>query len=337
MNINVFKRLACIATVSVVSFSTYGQDLEDFLKEGYIKDSEKVIGAYISPLMKSASVGLNQGWYNTAKTHKIVGFDLTISVSALSIPTSETSFNPGKLGLKNIELDASSPGYPKAPTIFGKDQSPIFRDKNSGDLFEGASGIGLKDEIGRNIVPMPIANLGIGLPKGTDLKIRFVPEVDLNGEGSFKLFGLGVMHDIKQWIPGIKLLPFDLAGFVGYTRMTLTLDHEQETMPDANAHSDLTMSATTVQGVISKKFSVITFYGGLGYNISKSKIAVKGTYDVDEDGTGDVVNPVNLKFGASGPRMTAGFRLKLAILTLHADYTLQKYSAFTAGIGFAVR
>jgi hypothetical protein len=184
---------------------------------------------------------------------------------------------------------------------------------------------------------MPVAHLGIGLPKGTDLKIRFVPTIDLNGEGEFKLFGLGVMHDIKQWIPGLKLMPFDLSGFVGYTRMVLTLNHEQESMPDANAHSDLTMSATTVQGVISKKFSVITFYGGLGYNISKSKIAVKGTYDVDEDGQGDIVNPVNLKFGASGPRVTAGFRLKLAVLTLHADYTLQKYSALTAGVGIAVR
>jgi hypothetical protein len=35
--------------------------------------------------------------------------------------------------------------------------------------------------------------------------------------------------------------------------------------------------------------------------------------------------------------MTAGFRLKLAILTLHTDYTLQKYSCLTVGLGFAVR
>lgn len=334
---NAFKRLASVLTVSVVSFSTYAQDIDDFLKEEYLKDSEKIIGAYISPLMKSASVGLNQGWYNTAKTHKIVGFDFTVSVSALNIPKDQINFNPDKLGLKNIELDQSSPGYPNAPTIFGKDVNPRFRDKNTDEIFDGAPGIGLKDEIGSNLVPMPVANLGIGLPKGTDLKLRFVPTVDLNGEGEFKLFGLGVMHDIKQWIPGLKLMPFDLSGFVGYTRMVLTLNHEQETMPDADAHSDLTMSATTVQGVISKKFSVITFYGGLGYNISKSKIAVKGVYDVDEDGQGDIVNPVNLKFGASGPRVTAGFRLKLAVLTLHADYTLQKYSALTAGVGIAVR
>jgi hypothetical protein len=336
MNINAFKRLACILTVSLVSLSAYAQDVDDFLKEEYIKDSEKIIGAYISPLMKSTTVGLNQGWYNTAKTHKLAGFDLTITASALLIPDNQTTFNVEKLGLKNLELDPSSKGAPRAPTIFGRNENPIFRDKNTGETFEGASGIGLKDEIGMNIVPMPMVMLGFGLPKGTDLKLRFIPTIDNKGN-SVKLFGLGVMHDVKQWIPGLKLMPFDLSAFVGYTRMSIKIEHDQESMPSANAYSDMTMSATTIQGLISKKFSVITFYGGLGYNIAKSKIGLKGEYDVDEDGTADVVNPVNLKFASSGPRMTAGFRLKLAIFTLHADYTLQKYSAFTAGFGFCVR
>ena len=35
--------------------------------------------------------------------------------------------------------------------------------------------------------------------------------------------------------------------------------------------------------------------------------------------------------------MTAGMRLKLAIFTLHADYTVQKYDVLTVGFGFSVR
>ena len=93
--------------------------------------------------------------------------------------------------------------------------------------------------------------------------------------------------------------------------------------------------------MISKKLSVLTLYGGIGYNIAKSNLALKGTYDLDDDGiAGNDPNekdPVDLKFAASGVRATAGFRLKLAILTLHADYTAQKYSAFSAGIGLSVR
>jgi hypothetical protein len=41
--------------------------------------------------------------------------------------------------------------------------------------FEAAGGLDLKNEIGIQAMPVPIANLGIGLPKGFDLKVRFVP------------------------------------------------------------------------------------------------------------------------------------------------------------------
>ena len=338
MNMNSFKRLALVLVAGVGFLNTNAQDVGDFLKdEEYIKDSEKLIGAYIAPLMKSTSVGLNSGWYNTAKPHKLIGIDITTTVSALTIPSSQTTFNVDNLNLKNIELDASSPVGPRIPTILGKDIEPVFRDKNTGETFEGPGGLDLKEEIGKNIVPLPMAHIGIGLPKSTDLKVRFVPTLDFD-DGEFKMFGVGVMHDVKQWIPGLKLMPFDLSGFIGYTRMSMTLKHDEEDqLPGAKARSEMTMNATTVQGVISKKISVLTVYGGLGYNIAKSTIDVKGKYDVDEDGTFDIEDPVSLKFGASGPRVTAGFRLKLAILTLHADYTLQKYSALTVGLGLSVR
>ena len=66
---------------------------------------------------------------------------------------------------------------------------------------------------------------------------------------------------------------------------------------------------------------------------------MKGPYDINEDGVAGTneVDPLDLKFAASGFRSTAGFRLKLAVLTLHADYTLQKYKCLTVGLGISVR
>jgi hypothetical protein len=66
---------------------------------------------------------------------------------------------------------------------------------------------------------------------------------------------------------------------------------------------------------------------------------MKGTYDINDDGQvgNNETDPLDLKFSASGLRTTAGFRLKLAVLTIHADYTLQKYKCLTAGIGISVR
>ncbi|MEL7003540.1 MAG: DUF6588 family protein, partial [Bacteroidota bacterium] len=58
------------------------------------------------------------------------------------------------------------------------------------------------------------------------------------------------------------------------------------------------------------------------------------------DDSGESINysdPVNIEVSAGGPRITAGMRLKLAIFTLHADYTLQEYNTLSVGFGFNFR
>jgi hypothetical protein len=335
--------IALMAFACIISSQVHAQeDIDKFLEES-VTDAEKLIGAYISPFMKSLSSGLNQGWYNTAKPHKVAGFDLTITVNAMKIPNNELFFDVSKLNLTEIELDPTSPDYTaegaNAPTIFGPEREPVFRLKDApSETFTGPPGLDLKKYTNNNM-PVPIAHFAFGLPKGTEIKFRFVPKIDIGDQSEFNLFGIGVLHDVKQWIPGVKSLPFDLSAFAGYTKMKLVGRIEDDAFRQ-NARGVLDVSGATVQGLISKKMSVLTVYGGLGYNIAKSKLAMLGSYDVNQDGDFSDVkekDPINLDFAASGPRLTAGFRLKLAVLTLHADYTIQKYKCLTAGIGINVR
>jgi hypothetical protein len=333
--------LLVLGLMTAFSWHTNAQEnIDDFLGES-VEDANKLIGAYASPFMKSVSVGLNHGWYNTAKTHKIAGVDLTITVNALKIPDDQLLYDPSKLGLTQIELDPASPGYPTAPTMLGPDVTPTFRDKdNPSNYFDGPPGLDLEGNVPGGRMPVPMAHLGFGLPKGTDLKLRFTPSVNLGDENSFKLFGIGVMHDIKQWIPGIKLMPFDLSAFVAFTKLEATTQLDADNPQNADQKGVFTIKSTTIQGVISKKISVVTFYGGLGYNIAKSTLALKGSYDLNEDGDETdqfEKNPIDLSFAASGMSATAGIRLKLTVLTFHADYTLQKYNCLSVGFGIAVR
>lgn len=336
-----FRIVSLIMIAVALGQPSFAQDDIDQLLSESIDDGRKLIYAYASPFMNSVSLGLNQGWYNTAAPHKVAGVDLTITANAMTIPRSDLFFDVTKLGLQVIKLDESSQDHPYAPTIFGPDNAPTFSytDSQTGfkETYTGPGGLNLEEELGKNWVPVPMANLGFGLPKGTDLKLRFTPTVDLGSDASLKVYGFGVMHDIKQWIPGIKLLPFDLSGFVGYTKFKMEKYFDAENNPDQLGVFEL--NATTVQGLISKKFSILTLYGGLGYNIARSNLAMKGTYDINEDGQAspNEIDPLDLKFSASGFRTTAGMRLKLAVLTLHADYTLQKYKCLTVGLGISVR
>src|ERR1044071_3798862 len=258
----------------------------DIINQGKasVADAKYLSEGYISPMMKAVGYGMNQGWYNTAKPHKFPGFDLTLSVNPVFVPSADKIFHVDNSKMTSVylsqDINGNNPGPTgkgDVPTVLGKDKvTTTYTTKGlpSGS-FNGPDGIGI------NFIPMPTLNLGIGLPKNTDLKVRFVPSVNLGKAtndqltGSFNLWGIGVMHDIKQWIPGVKALPFDLSGFFGYTNMKLSAGVDKN---QPNNKADFSCSASTIQVLISKKLSVLTAYAGLGFNMATTKLDVKGTY-----------------------------------------------------------
>jgi hypothetical protein len=236
------------------------------------------------------------------------------------------------------------PGGPTtidAPTIFGSDVAPQYQPVTTTNGVTVPTGNPITSAPGTNLgkdfsfVPVPMVQLGIGLPKNTDLKLRYFPSTKIGSGGEASMFGFAILHDVKQYIPGVKALPFDLSFLFGYTNLKVHTNLDTQN-PDRQA--DFKTTATTVQGLISKKFSVLTLYGGLGYNFVSSDLNVLGNYTFTSNGTNtNVKDPINISNSQSGPRFTAGLRLKFAIFTLHGDYTFQNYSAFTAGFGFSVR
>lgn len=312
-------------------------DIDVYLEAG-AEDASKLIQSYLTPALNGFGYGMNNGWYNTAKAHKTLGFDLTVTVSAVKVPSSKEFFTFRNSDYENIKLVNGETA--QLPTLMGPNEDgPELEIYDENGQATGVSvtsipGIGLKDEIGINAVPVPMAQLGIGIAKNTDLKFRYIPKIDLDGDGDIGLFGIGVMHDVKQWIPGIKLLPFDLSALVGYTKLTANYNLEGNIEGD-NQKGEFSATGVTFQGIISKQFSVLTLYGALGYNSTNTSAKVLGTYELEDYDT--LVDPVDLSFGEGSMMLTAGFRLKLAILTLHADYTLNKYPVITAGVGFSVR
>jgi len=322
--------------------NTKAQDFGELLK-GTAADANTLLEGYIAPAMNGIGNGLNQGWYNTAKPHKTLGVDFTITTSLMYVPSSDETYTVDNNELESIKLvsldgqPVSSTAVTEVPTIFGPAKTPQYQ-VGSFQPFDGPEGLDLKNTIKiANALPVPIYHLGVGIPKGFDLKLRWSPTVNL-GDIKFSLFGIGVMHDIKQYIKGVKALPFDLSAFVGYTNMK----YEQGgIVGDGSASVDAKgiakFNSTTIQVLISKKISVLTFYGGAGFNIAKSSLDLTGTYDLDGDGNATDKNPVALDFSTSGFRTTGGMRLKLAVFTFNGDFTWSKYSAFSFGFGINVR
>ena len=352
------RRFLAITGLIFTFYASFGQiEIKDIMRAG-AADGQKYFEQYMSPGFISFNNGLSSGWYNTAKPHKLFGVDLTVSMNFASIPEDMRTFTFNNADYSVLQLENGTSA--QLPTIGGgiSNEGMIVAAGSSVEgttyrtdqLFNAASGIG---KTPFNAIPTPTLTMGIGLPKNTDLKIRYIPSIN-TGDFSFDFFGIGIMHDIKQWIPGLKLAPFDLSGFVGTTTMTSEIgfstgDINQDDFEARNGAAVLKTTSTTIQGVISKKFGVFTPYAGVGYNIASSSFDLKGIYQYkDDNGTpndpnddtisDEIKDPISLKFSEGNtPRVTVGARVKLLILTFHADYTIQKYSTFSAGIGLSVR
>lgn len=353
--------LCGLVALPVTTKAQTEEDIAEFL-EANAADADKLIGAYLQPFIRSISYGMAGGWYTTAKAHSTLGFDLSVSVNAAFIPSSENFFDPRTIGLTPSTVydgarpDGSSAAFDPnrpAPTIFGpKDETQYtssYDPDGSGPLgvqsyvIRGPEGFDIKKELGIAAVPTPMFQLGVGIIKNTDIKIRFVPKQDV-GSSEIKMFGIGVMHDIKQHIKGIKLLPFDLSALVAFNSVSGATDLSNTDPSDGSPDSPdgegvYKFDSWVIQALISKKISVLTGYAGVGYSIVNTNVDVKGMYTiVPVSGSSyNLTDPVSIGFKNKSMRLTLGMRLKLGPIFFNGDYTFQKYNTLSVGFGVAVR
>lgn len=320
-------------------------NFDAFLRAGS-DDASKLVRYYMEPLVVGFSYGMSNSWYNTAKTHKTLGFDLTITANLTSVPTSKEYFifNPSEYS------NVSSTGETdQIPTIMGPDEDNgalltfSYYEENTGETISGTfspAGLGIRERFGYNVVPSPMAQLGIGTFKNTDIIFRYTPEISY-GDFKTSVFGMGIKHDIKQWIPGIKRVPIDIAILAGFSGFDNSMDMSDLELDGEGQEAIFNINNWTVQGIVSKKISLLTVYGAFGYSNVTSSLRMNGTYiiedQIDPTSTFSVTDPIDITYNENSWRVTGGFRLKFAFFSLHGDYTFQEYPIVSAGIGFSFK
>jgi hypothetical protein len=357
MNNQFIKRAGVLMTIlTLFSLASYSQFKDvDFLRSAPA-DGVKYLQAYISPYANAFGSGLSGGWYNTAKPHKFGGFDITFSTSIGIVPTSAQTFDASKIG-----LSSSITGAGISSTVAGPDKAGPLMHYTAGGVnlasFNAPKGTNWR------YIPVPTAQVGIGLPFGTELKFRFVPKVKIS-KGDVSLWGVGLLHSIMQYIPGNKLTPFDLSLFAGYTKLQADVPLGLEPDPSVgqayitynpatafkNQILNIKVSSLNVSAIGSINLKIITFYGGVGYCKTQTTMVLSGNFPLPTPVlTSPFVqyNDTGVKKGSdfpkldiknfSGLRANVGFRLKLAVVTIHFDYTRAQYNVFTTGLGFSFR
>ena len=349
---NYFFKLV-IFGVFLLPYNSFGQEtnLIKFLSTGK-EDGSLLLKAYLNPLVEGLSYGMNGGWYHTAKAHKGFGLDIGISVNAVFIPTGKYFFDPLDLGLQTMTKFSSTSPNGLAPTVMGPDVVTTYQvtvdtnqDGNPDQVlsFEGPGGVDMKNNIGMSAVPVPILQIGLGLFNKTDIKIRYTPNHQY-GQSKIQLLGVGIMHDIKQHIGGIKYYSFDMSLFAGYSRIDGITGLEgkfNKPLDDPRKQQlQYFTEAWVAQILASKKIKFVTFYGGLGYNAIFTKAEVQGGYVVASNtlvGDWVLTDPIAVGFKNFSPRITGGLRFQLGALYIFGDYTFQEYQTVSVGMGLTVK
>ena len=359
-----------LLATGVGSSSSFGQTSIEKIFQSGTKDAENYLNEYMKSTLLAFGQTQNTGWYHTAKTHKLLGFDLTVAFNGAFMSESDktfvfnnNNFNTFKHGtVQSIasSMPAIKEFIPSAntvtlPTFIGEsDESKISELHFTQDLTynDGTQnrttkvsagklkipGTGYGDIPGITGVGLPTLTLTLGLVKDTDLSIRYFPSVSVDGY-STGVFGMGVKHNIKQWIPVIKHIPLDLSGFFAFSNLNLGTKVN-------NYDVDFGINSWTLQVIASKKLLFLTPYIALGYSQSSYSLSTSSDFEVQapivkNDGT-IMTEPklINSKISdsAGSVRATLGLSVKLLwVLNLNAEYTLANYNTASVGLGITIR
>jgi hypothetical protein len=328
--------------VFFVTFSaTYSQNgIENLLSSG-LEDANRFLNSYTEPGSEALVYSLANGWYNSAKVKGLGGFEISFIAGVSQIQDKNTRFTLNENDYNSLRF-AAGPSEQEVGTLFGQNSPDVNMNILEGN--EPIGSISLPQGLGsQNIeyIPNLIIQGSVGLPFSTELKLRFLPEVETKDVTS-QFYGAGLQHEFTNWIPGLKLLPIALSGFVGYNSFEgeYLFSEQSSLISGINQSISTDIDSWHYAILVSTKLPIINFYGSIGGISGSAVTRLKGEYmvntGVSEIQGATLVDPLRLETSVSGYRATLGTKLSLAFFKLNIDYSFQEYNSLNVGINFGI-
>ncbi len=350
------KKIAVLFIITGSSFAVKAQDFGQIIA-GSLKDANKYAGDYMQPFAEGEIYNLSRGWFSTARTHKLLGVDISINGQFAIVPSGKENFTFNNADYTTFKLHSGNTSA-LLPTFMGGSTGQQQIDVKTPITYNGITYTattnftapkGIGDDLKKNIsfvptaAPLPVAQIGIGLFKHTDLKVRYFPKTNFS-DVEIGVFGVAIQHEFSNYIPFFKKVPFlHLSALAGYSSIDANYKPKfdaSSSVQSNNALAGYKISAFTLQGIASVKFSLLEIYTSVGYSSGKSTIDLTGDYNITytvPPVTMTQKDPVSLSYNASGISNTWGVRLNFFFLKVYADYTFARYNGVGVGMALAFR
>ncbi|MEM5565218.1 DUF6588 family protein [Psychroserpens sp. AS72] len=316
------------------------ENVNDLLAAG-ISDAQRFTKDYIAPASEGLGYGMNNGWFNNAKSPKKYSFHLSIIGNVGFIKDEKKAFQMNVADYENIRFEDGSSSKMVATALGHNDpdirviityDDPIFGNQETTLVLP--TGIGAE---GVDLIPTGFLQAGFSPFKGTQIKGRFIPKIETE-DAKLSLYGFGLQQEFTSWLPADKILPVAISGLVAYTHMDASYDFtDAEFVEGENQRVETDVNTLLFELIVGTNLKIINFYGAVGYITGTSTTDLLGTYRVT-DGflfSEDINDPFSVENDISGIRGTVGANLQLGFFGLNADYTIGEFDSATLGINFS--
>jgi len=296
--------------------------------------SESLMKLYLAPFAKMTNKHMNSGWYHSAKTDRFLGFDLSLSMTISSVPSTERGFYL-------LEIDDFDEFYTKiplspsiAPNVSGVSNTlPDIKNRISGYQFQLPNGSDLQN------TSIPLISFGIGLPFHTQLNLRYLPKVDLGDIGDVTQYGVSVTHSIKEYIPAFRKVPaLSLSVWGGVSNQSNEIGIDYLSYSDSK--QILSGKAFSYSGKVLIGWDVhfLSAYIGAGYGITKVDYALKGNYLVG-DPTLQITekDPLSVRYNFNQIEYNFGLNAKISFMDVFVEFSPSDYHTVNFGVGYSFR
>jgi len=330
------RPLLLLAAVALMAAppTLHAQGVEESLASLARENAE----GYIGPLTTGLSHAMTGGVFDSARPLGRFGFDVGLRISAALPPAEADQFNvvlPASVTWRpNPQLPEESHPNPyrikgggsTSPTVVGDGSGAVLEPTGTFLVALLAAGenpanheIDLPDGLKVPAIPYATLTASLGLGFGTDLSLRFIPEVEVQEEiGGISATGFALRHSLSQWFPS----PMDLAAVFGSQKVTVG--------------NYLEASSTQFGVIASQGFGPLTLFGT--GTMRSGKVEVDYTTENPDNTPGLPADGTRFTLThdlESGTSFGAGARLQLLFLNLSAQYTFDDYpvASLTVGLG----
>lgn len=336
--------LACLFVLSGLGAPLRAQDVGEQISAL----AEPNARGYVAPLARGLGHALTAGLVSSADPHGRLGFSVGVRAVGALFPDRDETFAvvaPGSvtytspnpiIGTRTYSNPYSVSNGGRSPTVAGEGPGAVLSPQGTFRTDLMLAGLDPDDfalELPRGqdfpAAPFAVIDAALGLGFGTQIMVRLIPTLDAgrvlgaDGAGELGAFGVGVMHNLTQWLP-IPTPMWDLSIAAGTQKVSLGDYFEA--------------SGNTVGLVASAGIGPLSAYAHASSYGAQADV----DYRV-ENGSGNPGLPADRTRVAFAEevgrteRLALGAQLDLVLLKLSAEYGMGDYRTISVRVALGVR